>query len=320
MAMKILAQDPRVVSIDADIASASGLEAGVAYVDRDRALNVGIAEANMMNIGEAYAVIGYNTWVSTFCPFFDWKVFRRIAVGYQERMRVIASKKGWLSEGHNLDLTFVATASNLDTVTNGATHMGNDDMHVYGSIAHLKIIDISCPNQLLAALKWIMEGNKGLVYLRIMRSPAKVIYPSNVIFDYHKGYIVKNPPESKVIILSSGRGVHEALKAAEILEQTGIKISIVDIPSKDESLFLNLYESGKKMIVAEQNNGYIYTQLKETLFKAGKPIDPARIIPINTLDKEGNPQFIQSATYSQLIHYFGLSPEQLGEAVKKVIE
>ena len=35
----------------------------------------------MMLIGEAFAALGYNAWVSTFCPFFDWKVLRRIAVG-----------------------------------------------------------------------------------------------------------------------------------------------------------------------------------------------------------------------------------------------
>ena len=35
----------------------------------------------MMNLGEAFAALGHNTWISTFCPFFDWKVLRRIASG-----------------------------------------------------------------------------------------------------------------------------------------------------------------------------------------------------------------------------------------------
>jgi len=37
------------------------LEAGIAAVDQKRALNVGVAEANMMCIGEAFATLGYNT-------------------------------------------------------------------------------------------------------------------------------------------------------------------------------------------------------------------------------------------------------------------
>ena len=115
------------VSIDSDLATTSGLEAGVAAVDQRRALNVGVAEANMMRIGEAFAALGYQTWISTFCPFFDWKVMRRIAVGHQERLEAMAAADGWLSDGHGLDLTMLATAANFETRTNGATHMGNDD-------------------------------------------------------------------------------------------------------------------------------------------------------------------------------------------------
>ena len=88
-AMKVFARDPAVVSIDSDLASTSGLEAGVAAVDQRRALNVGVAEANMMLIGEAFAALGYNVWISTFCPFYDWKVLRRVAVGYQERLEAM---------------------------------------------------------------------------------------------------------------------------------------------------------------------------------------------------------------------------------------
>ena len=65
-AMKEFARDSRVMSVDADLASTSGLEAGVAAVDQRRALNVGVAEANMMLIGEAFAALGYNAWSARF--------------------------------------------------------------------------------------------------------------------------------------------------------------------------------------------------------------------------------------------------------------
>ena len=104
----------------------------------------------MMGIGEAFAMLGRQTWISTFCPFFDWKVMRRIAVGHQERLEAIAAPDGWLSEGHGLDLTMLATAANFETRTNGATHMGNDDCTIFDGMAHLKIIDVSCPQQMLS--------------------------------------------------------------------------------------------------------------------------------------------------------------------------
>lgn len=57
-------------------------------MDKYRAHNVGVAEANMMCIGEAYAALGYNAWVSTFCPFFNFNVFRLIAIGQQELITI----------------------------------------------------------------------------------------------------------------------------------------------------------------------------------------------------------------------------------------
>jgi transketolase len=310
-AMKVFARDPRVMSVDADLASTSGLEAGVGWVDRDRALNVGVAEANMMCLGEAFAALGYNAWVSTFCPFFDWKVLRRIAVGYQERLEAIERQDGWLSEGHGLDLTFLATAPNFETKTNGATHMGNDDTLVLGGIAHLKIIDISCPNQLLGAMQWIMAGGRGLVYLRIMRAPSGVIYPEMPDFAFGKGFVLQEHADDQAVIISSGRGVHEALAAAELLAGDGVRIGVVDMPSIDEQLLLDLYHSGKHLVIAEQNNGYIWAEFQKRLFASNTAIDPARLTPLNTLAHDGKPQFIHSATYAQLLHRFGLAPEQL---------
>ena len=196
-AMKVFAKDASVVSIDADLASTSGLEAGVAAVDQKRALNVGVAEANMMLIGEAFAALGCNTWVSTFCPFFDWKVLRRIAVGAQERQEAIEAPDGWLSEGHGLDLTFLATAANFETRTNGATHMGNDDSTTFDAVGQLKIIDVSCPQQMLAIMRWIMEGNRGLVYVRVMRTSSAVLYGSDYVFAFATGHRLRSSPADR---------------------------------------------------------------------------------------------------------------------------
>ena len=315
--MKIFARDPRVVSIDADLASTSGLEAGIGFVDTGRALNVGIAEPNMMGIGEAYAAMGFNVWVSTFCPFFDWRVLRRIAIGYQERLEAMSAKGGWLSKGHGLDITFIATAPNFETNTNGATHMGNDDTQVFGGIAHLKIIDVSCPNQLISIMKWIMEGDKGLIYLRIMRGASNIIYDDHIKFEFGKGYVIKESREDKAVIISSGRGVHEALAAASELQKFGIKVGVVDMPSIDEKLLLELHNSGKLQVIAEQNNGFIWSGFQQMIFKHKKPFDVSRLLPINCLDFNGKYQFIHSATYQELIHEFGLAPSQLAETIKE---
>jgi transketolase len=316
-AMKVFAQDASVVSIDADLATTSGLEAGVAAVDQRRALNVGVAEANMMGIGEAFAALGHQTWISTFCPFFDWKVMRRIAVGHQERLETIAAADGWLSDGHGLDLTMLATAANFETRTNGATHMGNDDCTIFDGLAHLKIIDISCPQQMLSLMTWIMEGNRGLLYVRVMRTPSAVIYRSDYTFEFGKGYVLRETADDVAVIVSSGRGVHEALAAAAECSTCGLQVGVVDMPSIDAGLLVQLCESGKIVCLAEQNNGFILQNLLKILYRRGPQAARGadNVLSINTLDADGRPQFIHSGTYEELTRAFGLAPAQIATAI-----
>ncbi len=317
-AMKVFAASGRVVSVDADLGSTSGLEPGVGAADQGKAFNVGVAESNMSCIGEAFAVLGYNTWVSTFCPFFDWRVIRRIAIGYQERLEAIESGL-WLSEGHNLDLTFLATAANFDTRTNGATHMGNDDPLIFGQIAHLKVIDCSCPNQLLGILRWIMEGGRGLVYLRIMRAASAVLYGEPPAFEYGQGYWLRGDSGAEAFLVSSGRGVHEALAAVQALEKEGRRVALIDMPSVDERLLGELHDSGRPVIVAEQNNGFLWEGARRALFRRGGTVQPGRFTAVNTLDAAGELQYIHSATYSQLLERFGLSGPRLAETVRRLL-
>jgi transketolase len=321
-AMKIFARDAAVVSVDSDLATTSGLEAGVAAVDQTRALNVGVAEANMMGIGEAFAILGRQTWISTFCPFFDWKVMRRIAVGHQERLEAIAATDGWLSEGHGLDLTMLATAANFETRTNGATHMGNDDSTIFDGMAHLKIIDVSCPQQMLSLMTWIMEGNRGLLYVRVMRTPSPVLYGPDYAFEFGKGQVLRESPEDRAVIVSSGRGVHEALGAAAECAAAGVPVGVVDMPSIDEDLLLALCESDKLLVLAEQNNGYILQNLLKVLYRrrTGPWPGAERIVAINTLDADGRPRFIHSGTYEELTDAFGLSAPLIARSIKTRLE
>ncbi len=322
-AMKIFARDKRVVSIDSDLASTSGLESGVGGADQSRALNVGVAEANMMLISEAFAALGYNTWCSTFCPFFNWQVLRRTAVGHQERLEAIADKNGWLSEGHGLDITYLATAANFETRTNGATHMGNDDATTFDGVAHLKIIDVSCPQQMLSIMKWTMEGNRGLVYLRVMRTGSAVLYGADYEFDYGRGYTLRSGDSDRAILISSGRGVHEAIGAAEICAGKGIGVTVVDMPSVDEELLMKLYRTGRPMIFAEQNNGYLWQNFLKVLYRHRADAELkglSHISTINTLDADGNKQFIHSATYEELVEVFGLTPAAISDAIQRVVE
>jgi len=92
--------------------------------------------------------------------------------------------------------------------------MGNDDITVFDGIAHLKIVDVCCPQQLLAIMEWIMAGNRGLLYVRVMRAASSVLYDPEHKFEFGKGHFLRQTPADAAVIISSGRGVHESLAAS----------------------------------------------------------------------------------------------------------
>jgi transketolase C-terminal domain/subunit len=194
--------------------------------------------------------------------------------------------------------------------------MANDDATIFDGMAHLKIVDVSCPQQLLSIMKWIMHGDRGLIYLRVMRTPSAVLYGSTYEFEFGKGSFLRRSAEDRAVIVSSGRGVHEAIGAATACPGT----SVVDMPSIDEALLLELYDSGKPVVIAEQNNGYIWQNFLKVLYRNGRrDLGSGRIFTVNALTSDGKPQFIHSATYEELIDVFGLSASKLAAKVRDIV-
>jgi hypothetical protein len=87
------------------------------------------------------------------------------------------------------------------------------------------------------------------------------------------------------------------------------------MPSIDEDLLLRLYDSGKLLCFAEQNNGYIWQNFLKILYRRGKACEWGRIMTVNTLDADGKPRFIHSGTYEELLEAFRLSPDRLARAI-----
>jgi hypothetical protein len=89
------------------------------------------------------------------------------------------------------------------------------------------------------------------------------------------------------------------------------------MPSIDEDLLLRLHDSGKVIVLAEQNNGYLWQNLLKVLHRRrrfNRNLD--RVVTVNTLTAEGKPRFIHSGTYEELVQAFGLSPSQLAQTVR----
>lgn len=192
--------------------------------------------------------------------------------------------------------------------------MGNDDLMLFKEAAHVKIINVSCPQQLLGVLRWIVAGNRGIIYLRILRANATAIYDAGFNFEFGQAYTVRAAADAQAYIVTSGRGVYEAVEASEKLMNAGLSVEVIDMPSIDEGRLLELYRSGKPVFVAEQNNGYLYANFIQVLFRNETGIATDRIHALNTSSGEGL-HYIHSGTYGELAAHYGLDAAHLVERI-----
>jgi transketolase len=168
----------------------------------------------------------------------------------------------------------------------------------------------------LSLMKWIMRGNRGLLYVRVMRTPSPVLYDSDYEFEFGRGYVLQQSADDRAVIVGSGRSVHEALAAARLCASAGAPVRVVDMPSIDEALLAELHDCGMPVFIAEQNNGYIWQRCLKALYRHHpRGVDFSRMIGINTLDAEGRARFIHSGTYEELVSAFGLSGQALASRI-----
>lgn len=170
---------------------------------------------------------------------------------------------------------------------------------------------------MLSIMKWIMEGNRGLVYVRVMRTASPVLYESDYEFEFGKASILCKSPADVAAIVSSGRGVHEALIASRRLAESGIGVTVVDMPTIDERLLIELHDRGGLLCFAEQNNGYILQNFLRVLYRHRRGAATAHVLGINALTGEGRPRFIHSGTYEELLQTFGLAPDAIAKTIKE---
>jgi len=133
-----------------------------------------------------------------------------------------------------------------------------------------------------------------------------VIYGPDYQFEFGKASKLRESPDDQVVIVSSGRGVHEAIAAAE---QCDVAAGVVDMPTIDEDLLIELSASDKLIVFAEQNNGYIWQNYLKL------PARRDRLMAVNTLTSDRKPQFIHSGTYEELLNAFSLSPAKLARSI-----
>ena len=179
----------------------------------ERFFNVGIAEANMVNIGAGFATCGATSLVHTFAIFAAGRVY--------DQVRNDVCYPG-------LNVKVVGSHAGLTVGEDGATHQALEDISLMRTIPGMTVIVPCDDNETRLATKAMLDF-KGPCYFRTGRPAVESVTDSipGYKFEIGKGCQLLNG--SDVTLIACGLMVQETLKAADLLAAEGISARVIDM-------------------------------------------------------------------------------------------
>lgn len=290
-------RDPDVIYLDADLMNCIGT-AKWAKAHPERAVNCGIAEANMIGVACGLASAGFKPIVHTFGPFASRRCF----------------DQAFLSGGYaKNDVTVIGTDPGVTATMNGGTHMPFEDVALYRALPGSTVIDVTDPTLLVSVLGQCVD-RPGVKYIRVGRKQYARVYADGSELPIGKAVTLREG--SDVAVFASGIMVHEALQAANALEAEGIRAAVIDMftvkPLDEEAVETWAKKTGA-VVVAENHNKYggLWSAVSETL--ALRCPVPAGYVAVEDQFGEVGPQ-------GYLQERFGLTAAHIAQQVRDVLK
>ena len=201
--------DKRIVALDGDTKNSTYSEK-FAKKFPERFTECYIAEQNMVGVATGFSTRGKVPFASTFACFLT-RAFDQI------RVAGISTANVKLAGSH------VGVSIGED----GPSQMGLEDLAMMRAVVGSVVL---YPADAVAAEKLVeqMTAHKGIAYLRTSRPKTPVIYPATEEFSIGGAKVVRQAAGDKLTIVAAGVTLYEAIKAADLLKNEGIGVTVVD--------------------------------------------------------------------------------------------
>lgn len=260
----------------------------------DRFFNVGMAEQNLVAVAAGLARTGKQPFATTYGVFASRRAFDFVAIALAHS---------------NLDVKIVAGLPGL-TTGYGGTHQAIEDLALMRMIPGLTIIDPMDATEIDAATV-AMSDHKGPVYMRLLRGAVPVVLEPGYRFEIGKARQLRDGKD--VGIISTGFMSERAIDAAAMLEQRGISVAVLHVPTIKpfDSQTVAAFAASVGQVVTAENHvvvGGLASLVVETLFDAGIAKKVTRI---------GLPdRYIECGAVPTLQQKYGLTVEAMVATIK----
>jgi transketolase len=296
-ALLSLATDvPELVVLDADV-STSTRTAAFGKRHPDRFFNVGVAEANMVDIAAGMATSGLRPVVNTFALFLTLKAADQIRniVCYNKLPVILAGNYAGLSDSYD-----------------GASHQSILDLAIMRAMPNLTVVVPADGVELRQALTAALRRD-GPTYIRICRNPTPILFDGAPSLEIGKVRKLKDGGDLTIAVC--GVPTSMAIEAADRLAQRGVEVDLLEVstikPMDAGTLAVSARKTGKVLTVEEHTiHGGLGSAVAEVLAQRA----PARMGMIGIQDT-----FTESGDYNALLRKYGISVERIESEAMRLL-
>ena len=199
----------KVVVLDADLAAAT-MTVTFKKAFPQRHYDMGIAEANMVNVAAGMSTMGLIPFCSTFAMFGAGRAYEQVrnSVAYP-----------------HLNVKLAMTHAGVSVGEDGASHQCIEDIALMRAIPGMTVI---CPADAKEARRAVFAAAEmeGPVYLRLARL-ATPVFEEEQPFEIGKANVLREGGD--VAVFATGLMVSEALEAAKLLEAQGVRAAVINV-------------------------------------------------------------------------------------------
>lgn len=266
----------------------------------ERFYNMGIAEANMVDVAAGFATCGATALVHTFAIFASGRVYDQVrnSVAYPK-----------------LNVKVVGSHAGLTVGEDGATHQSLEDISLMRTIPGMTVIVPCDANETREATR-AMLAKEGPCYLRTGRVALDCITDTIDHYNFEIGKGIQLMDGNDVTIIACGLLVQEAMKAGEMLAKEGIHARVIDmhtIKPIDKEMILKAAKETGAIVTAEEHNiiGGLGSAVAEVITQ-NQPV-PMEFVGVKDV-------FGHSGHPAELLQKYGLTPEHIAESAKVAIK
>ena len=289
------AKNDKVVVLDADL-SKSTMTATFQKEFPDRFFNMGIAEANMVDVAAGLSTMGLIPFCSTFAMFGAGRAYEQVrnSIAYPR-----------------FNVKLCMTHAGLSVGEDGASHQCVEDIALMRVIPGMTVVVPADAGEARKAV-FAAAAFDGPMYLRFARL-ATPVFEEDYPFEIGKANVIREGTDA--VVFACGMMVSESLKAAEALAAEGKSVAVVNVHTIkpiDAECVTRWAEKCGNVITVEEHSviGGLGDAVADVLM--GKVC--CKFKKIGVQDRFG-----QSGKAWDVLREYGLTAPQIAEEIRKTL-